>query len=84
MHILGFLLLLLNTEILQSNVQKQPPKMFHETECSKKIRKGHKKTPLPVSLFLIKLEVSPCNFIKNETLVKMFSGEFCEIFKNAS
>ena len=31
--------------------------------------------------FLIKLQAC-CNFIKKETLVKVFSCEFCEIFKN--
>ena len=31
--------------------------------------------------FLIKLQVSVCNFIK-EALAQVFSCEFCEIFKN--
>ena len=33
------------------------------------------------SLFLIKLQVGGCNFIK-ETPAQVFSCEFCEIFKN--
>ena len=33
------------------------------------------------SLFLIKLQVKVCNFIK-ETLAWLFSCEFCEIFRN--
>ena len=33
------------------------------------------------SLFLIKLQA--CNFIKKETLARLFSREFCEISKNA-
>ena len=33
------------------------------------------------SLFLIKLQTA-CNFIKKETLAKVFSCEFCEISKN--
>ena len=33
------------------------------------------------SLFLIKLQTA-CNFIKKETLAKVFSYEFCEISKN--
>ena len=33
-------------------------------------------------LFLIKLQVSTCNFIKKQTLTQAFSCEFCEIFKN--
>ena len=32
--------------------------------------------------FLIKLQDSACSFIKRETLVQMFSCEFCEISKN--
>ena len=33
--------------------------------------------------FLIKLQVSACNFIKKETLAQVFFCEFCEISKNA-
>ena len=36
------------------------------------------------SLFLIKLQVSACNFIKKENLTQVFSYEFCEIFKTPS
>ena len=32
--------------------------------------------------FLIKLQASPYNFIKKETLVQLFSCEFYELFKN--
>ena len=32
--------------------------------------------------FLIKLQASPYNFIKEETLVQLFSCEFYELFKN--
>ena len=32
--------------------------------------------------FLIKLQVSVCNFIKKETLTQVFSCKFCEISKN--
>ena len=32
--------------------------------------------------YLIKLQVSACNFIKKETLAQVFSCEFCEILKN--
>ena len=32
--------------------------------------------------FLIKLQVSACNFIEIETLAQVFSCEFCEIFNN--
>ena len=50
--------------------QKQPPDMFYNKRCSWKLRKVHRKTSVPESLF------------KNETLVQVFSCEFCEIFKN--
>ena len=32
--------------------------------------------------FLIKLQVSACNFVKNGTLVQVFFYEFCKTFKN--
>ena len=32
--------------------------------------------------FLIKLQVSACNVTKNETLAKVFSCEFCKLYKN--
>ena len=32
--------------------------------------------------FLMKLEDSTCNFIKNEALAQVVFCEFCEIFKN--
>ena len=37
---------------------------------------------MPVSIFLIKLKASACNFIKKETLTQVFSCELCEISKN--
>ena len=40
------------------------------------------KTPVPESLFLIKLQAAGCNFIEKETLAQVFSCEFCEISKN--
>ena len=44
------------------------------------IRKIHRKTPVPESLFWNK--VAACNFIKKETLTQVFSCEFCQISKN--
>ena len=40
------------------------------------------KTPVPESLFLIKLQAEVCNFIKKETLAQVFSWELCENSKN--
>ena len=34
--------------------------------------------------FVIKLQASACNFIKKETLARVFSFDFCEISKNTS
>ena len=40
--------------------------------------------PLYLSLILIKLHASACNFIKKETLAQVLYCEFCEISKNTS
>ena len=42
------------------------------------------KTPMPAPATLLNKRLWPeaCNFIKKETLVEVFSCEFCEIFKN--
>ena len=37
---------------------------------------------MPESLFLIKLQAEPYNFIKKETLLQVFSFEFCKTFKS--
>ena len=42
----------------------------------------HKKTSVPESLFLAKLNLQTCSFIKNEALLQVFSCEFCKIRKN--
>ena len=52
------------------NVQKQPPEAFCKKMCSWKFHKIHRKTPVPETL------------LKKETLVQVFSCEFCEISKN--
>ena len=41
-----------------SFAQKQPPEVFHRERCSKKYYKIHRKTPVPESLFLIKLQAT--------------------------
>ena len=56
---------------------KQPPR-----DVLLEFRKIHRKTPVPESPFLIKLQaVESDNFIKKETLVQVFSTEFCEIIR---
>ena len=49
-----------------------------------KISQNSQKNTCARGSFLIKLQASDsaCNFIKNETLVQVFSCEFCESFKN--
>ena len=65
------------------------PKLIHDTEAVV-LRCFVKKVFLKISQnlqentcarvsFLIKLQV--CNFIKKETLIKVFSCEFCEILR---
>ena len=76
------------------NVQKHPPEVFCKKICSWKFRKIHRKTPVPEAFFnkvaglrpatLLKNRIwsQASNFIKRETLVQVFSCEFCEISKN--
>ena len=56
------------------NLQKQPPRGVLLKSCSQKFHKIHSKTPVQESLSLK-------NFIKKDTLVQVFSCEFCEIFR---
>ena len=75
------------------NVQKQPPEVFCKKMCSWKFHKIHRKTPVPETFFnkvaglrpatLLKKRLWPeaCNVIKKDTLVQVFSCEFCEISK---
>ena len=53
--------------------------MFYKKRCSLRLRKIHRKTPVPEFLFLIKLQL---DFIKKEALAKVFSCEFRKISKS--
>ena len=64
------------------NVEKQPPEAFCKKMCCWKFHKIHRKTPMPKTLLKKRLWPQACNFIKKETLVQVFSCEFCEISKN--
>ena len=44
--------------------------------CSVKFRKVHRKTPVPESFFLIKLQASTCNFIKGKLWQRCFLVKF--------
>ena len=53
-----------------------------ETRCFKKFCKIHKKTTVPESNFLIKLQVSACKLIKKETLSRRcFPANFAKFLK---
>ena len=63
------------------NEQKQPPEVF----CKKGILRNFAKLTgkhLGQSLSFNNVAGEPCNFIKKETLVQLFSCELCEISKN--
>ena len=61
------------------DMQKHPPEVSHKKGALKNFAKFTENTCARGS-FLIKLQAS--DFIKNETLVQVFSCEFCESFKN--
>ena len=63
------------------NEQKQPPEVF----CKKGILRNFAKLTgknLCQSLSFNNVAGEACNFIKKETLVQLFSCEFCDISKN--
>ena len=63
------------------NEQKQPPEVF----CKKGILRNFAKLTgknLCQSLSFNNVAGEACNFITKETLVQLFSCEFCEISKN--
>ena len=57
------------------------PEVFCKKVLLKISQNSQDNTCVRVS-FLIKLQASAYNFIKKETLVQVFSFEFCEISKN--
>ena len=59
------------------NGRKQPPKVFCKIRCSKKFCKIYRKIPVPESLCLKSCSPEACNFIKKETLARVFSCELC-------
>ena len=69
------------TVIVQALIQKQPPKVFYR-KIYLKNSQNLQENPCTRVSFLIKLQVSACNFIKKETLAQVFYCEFCEIFES--
>ena len=62
--------------------QKQLREFFIKKVFLKISQKSQEKTCASAS-FLIKLQAEVYNFIKKETMVRVFSCEFCEIFKGS-
>ena len=64
------------------NVEKQPLEVFCKKMCFWKFHKIHRKTPVPEAFLKKRLWPQACDFVKKETLLQVFSCEFCEISKN--
>ena len=65
--------------------QKHSPRGVLSKWCSYKSSKNHRKTPVPESLFLIKLQASGLRsaaLLKTKTLAQVFSCELCDTSKN--
>ena len=65
------------------NLQKHPPEVF----CKKIVLKNFakikfRKNTCDRAILSIKLQAQACNFIKKRLWHRVFSCEFCEIFKN--
>ena len=67
----------------KSSLQKRPLEVFWKKGVPRNFAKFIGKH-LSQSLFLNNVAGLSCNFIKKETLAKVFSCEFCEISKNIS
>ena len=55
---------------LQRNVFLKIPQILQQNTCA-------------IVFYVIKLQASACNFMKEEALVQVFFCDFCKIFKNA-
>ena len=62
-----------------SQFQKQPLDVFYRKSCSLQFRNIHRKTPVLESL---ELQVWRSATLLKETPTKVFSCEYCNIFKN--
>ena len=77
----NFLVYFLGFDLIEGTIicihyqQKQPPEMFFKKSVLKNFAKFTGNICASVS-FLIKFQVSLCNFIKKETLAQVFSREF--------
>ena len=72
---------------LSNNMQSVKYRYRSSQMCSVKkvfleISQNSQKNTWAIALLLIKLQTETCNFIKKETLTKVFSCEFCEISKD--
>ena len=62
--------------------QKQPPEVFYKKSCSKTFGNIHRKTPTLESLLNRVTCLKTCNVIKKRLQRRLFSSEYCEIFRN--
>ena len=63
-------------------VQKQPTEVFCKKRCSKKFRKIHRKTPVPVSFFN-KVAGSACNLLKMRLWHGCFPVDFAKFLRTS-
>ena len=79
LFIFAFILFISNVSSFSD--RSRLPEKFCKKGILKNFAKFHRKIPLSEPLFN-KVAGLVCNFIKKEILTKVFSKEFCEIFKN--
>ena len=75
-------LLMVTSWSTSGNVQKQPLEVFYNKNCFQKFRNIYRKTLVLGSPFSKVAGLKTCDFIKKRLQNRMFSGEYCEIFKN--
>ena len=80
-YLLNKLLLEIFTVWTANNVQRQPPEVLRKKSVLRNFAKFTGKR-MWQSLFFNNYYISNNNFIKKETLARVFSCEFCEISKN--
>ena len=60
---------------------KQQPEVFYKKDVLKNFAKITGKSSVTESLFLIQLQDEACDFIKKETLARVFCCEFCDFLE---
>ena len=70
------------TKIKPAHGRSRRPEKFCKKRQFKQFRKIHRKTPVPESLFKIKLQAAPATLLKKRLRHRCFLLDFCETFKN--